>query len=436
MRVSSPLRFAILGLILLSACAEEGSDSSEPAGSPEAAVRALLTEVPLIDGHNDVPWQYRKRVENHLARLDLATDLRNLDPPMHTDIPRLRQGGVGAQFWSVYIPVTLGGPGAVRATLEQIDMTKRFVERYSDTFELAMTRADIERIHRAGKIGSLIGMEGGHSIENSLAALRQLYAAGARYMTITHSKNTDWADSATDEPEHNGLTRFGREIIGEMNRLGMLVDISHVSPKTMHDVLEVTEAPVIFSHSSARGVTDHPRNVPDDVLARLKQTDGVVMVTFVPGYISEGAHRHREEREEEQKRLEALTPDDDDAVQAALTEWDEQNPEPAATLSHVADHIDHIKRTAGIERVGLGGDYDGITTVPVGLEDVSKYPDLLLELKRRGYSDDDLRAVIGKNLLRVLGRVEEVARRLRSERPASDALIEELDGPRRSEDSR
>ncbi|MEQ8765928.1 MAG: dipeptidase [Planctomycetota bacterium] len=412
-----------IALTALMACGSEETPAEE--GAP---IATLLEEVPLIDGHNDVPWQYRTRVQNHLAQMDLATDLRGLDKPMHTDIPRLRQGGVGGQFWSVYIPVGLGGPGAVRATLEQIDLTKRLVERYADTFELAMTADDIERIHAAGKIASLMGMEGGHSIESSLAALRQLYAAGARYMTITHSKNTDWADSGTDDPEHDGLTRFGREVIREMNRMGMLVDLSHVSKKTMHDALDVTEAPVIFSHSSARGVTDHPRNVPDEILTRLKETDGVVMVTFVPGYVSDGAKQHRDDREAEQKRLQAELGEGSEELEAAMSRWDDSNPEPKATLADVADHIDHIRRVAGASHVGLGGDYDGITTVPVGLEDVSKYPDLLEELRRRGYSDDELRGIIGKNLLRVLRGVEEVAARLQKERPASDALIDELDG--------
>ena len=255
----------------------------------------ILESVPLIDGHNDIPWQYRTRVDNHLDRIDFR-DTRGLEPPMHTDLGRLEASHLGGQFWSVYIPTDMAGPGAARAVLEQIDVVHRLAERYPAKLEMAYTADDIERIHRAGKVASLIGMEGGHAIENSLAVLRQLYAAGARYMTLTHSSNCDWADSATDEPDHGGLTPFGTEVVREMNRLGMLVDLSHVSPQTMHDTLDVAVSPVIFSHSSARAVTDHPRNVPDDVLARLAKNGGVVMATFVPDFIDDAVRREAKAR--------------------------------------------------------------------------------------------------------------------------------------------
>lgn len=390
-------------------------------------VREILREVPLIDGHNDVPWLYRERVKNRLDEIDFAGDTSRLDPPMHTDIPRLRRGGVGGQFWSVYIPVDLGGPGAVRITLEQIDLVHRLTDRYSDTFEMAYTAVDVERIHRAGKIASLIGMEGGHSIENSLAALRQLYAAGARYMTLTHWRNTDWADAATDRPAHGGLTPFGREVVREMNRLGMLLDLSHVSPDTMKDALEVSEAPVIFSHSSARGVTDHPRNVPDEVLRLLPQNGGVVMVTFVPSFVSDLVRNYQAEAQGERRRLEWLYPGNVQLIEEGLAAWRSRHPEPRAILEDVADHIDHIRQVAGVDFIGLGSDFDGMSSAPVGLEDVSCYPALLAELRRRGYSRQEVAKIAGLNVLRVMRRAEEVAARLQGERPPSEALMEELD---------
>ena len=285
----------------------------------------VLASTPLIDGHNDVPWQYRTRVDNHLDRIDFR-DTRALDPPMHTDLARLRASHLGGQFWSVYVPTDLAGPGAARAVLEQIDVVHRLASRYPDALEMAYTADDVVRIHRAGKVASLIGMEGGHAIENSLAVLRQLYAAGARYMTLTHSTNSDWADSATDEPEHGGLTRFGSEVVREMNRLGMLVDLSHVSPETMHDALDVAAAPVIFSHSSARAVTDHPRNVPDDVLARLPKNGGVVMATFVPDFVDDAVRREAKTRSDERERLRGLYGDDDARVEAELRRFDESRP--------------------------------------------------------------------------------------------------------------
>ena len=392
--------------------------------------RKILAAVPLIDGHNDLPWEYRQRVQNHLDRIDLQADTSKLEKPMHTDIPRLRQGGVGGQFWSVYIPADISGPAAVRTVMEQIDVVHRLVERYPDVFELATTADDIVRIHKAGKVASLIGMEGGHSIDNSLGVLRQLYNAGARYMTITHSKNNDWADSATDGPVHGGLTRFGEEVIREMNRLGMLVDLSHVSPETMKEAMAVSEAPVIFSHSSARALTDHPRDVPDDVLRLLPADGGVVMVTFVPSFISEQVRAWNAEEDAAEARLKALFPGDPKRVESELEAWRKANPAPRATLAQVADHIEHVRRTAGVDHVGIGSDFDGITAVPLGLEGVGDFPVLLAELLRRGWSEADLRKLAGENLLRVLRDAEKNAIRLRKERPASSALIEELDGPK------
>lgn len=377
-------------------------------------VADALRNSPIIDGHNDLPWELRERTGGSVDEIDIREDQSALEPPLHTDIPRLRRGGIGAQFWSVYVPATMTDPEAVVATLEQIDTVHRLAAAYPETFELAYDSGDIRRIQRSGRIASLIGVEGGHSIASSLGVLRQMFRAGARYMTLTHSKNTPWADSATDVPAHDGLTDFGREVVAEMNRLGMLVDLSHVAPKTMHDVLDTVRAPVIFSHSSARGVTDHPRNVPDDVLARLRQTDGVVMVTFVPSFVSERVRRWHAEDRAAAARFDALFDGQPEAAAAALEAWRADNPRPRATIGDVADHIDHIRRTAGIPHIGLGGDFDGISTVPEGLEDVSTYPALLEELVRRGYTRQDLEAITGGNVLRVMEKVEAAARTRRS----------------------
>jgi membrane dipeptidase len=393
-----------------------------------AHARKLLDAVPLIDGHNDLAWEYRTRVQNHLDKIDLTGDTSRLEPPLHTDIPRLRRGGVGGQFWSVYVPVELPGADAVQAVLEQIDDVNRLAERYPETFELARTADDVVRIHKAGRIASLIGVEGGHSIHNSLAVLRQLSRAGARYMTITHFKNTDWADSATDEPKHGGLTRFGEEVVREMNRLGMLVDLSHVAPETMKKAIAVAAAPVIFSHSSARALVDHPRNVPDDVLRLLPQNGGVVMVTFVPSFVSEEVRAWNAENDAEEARLKALYPGDPALVKRELDDWRRQHPVPRATLEQVADHVEHVRQVAGIDHVGIGSDFDGITSVPLGLEGVGDYPNLFAELLRRGWTDEEIEKLAGLNVLRVLREAERVAQRLQKERPASDARIEELDG--------
>lgn len=384
---------ALVGAAIVTA----GSPSSAQ-GDFAARARALHKQTPLIDGHNDYPWALRE--------LDPGRDLEKAEiskpvPKLMTDIPRLRQGGVGGQFWSVYTPSAMHGKEAVRATLEQIDIVHRMARRWPETFEMAYTAADVERSFKAGRIGSLVGMEGGHSIDNSLAALRMFYALGARYMTLTHSANLPWADASTDSPVLGGLSKFGEEVVREMNRLGMLVDLSHVSPGTMEDALRVSEAPVIFSHSSAKALCNVPRNVPDNVLQLTAKNGGVVMVTFVPGFISQAVADH-------------------DAKKA-------EGPAPRATLAQVADHIDHIRKVAGIDHIGLGGDFDGITQVVAGLEDVSKYPDLTAELLKRGYSDEDVKKVLGLNVLRVLKQAEAVAARLQKTRPPSTATIEQLD---------
>jgi membrane dipeptidase len=392
---------------------------------PLARARNLHRQVPLLDGHNDYPWALRE--------LDPGRDLAKADiggsvPALHTDIPRLRQGGLGAQFWSVYVPSSMQGREAVRATLEQIDIVHRMVRRWPETFATASTAAEVERIFRSRKIASLIGMEGGHSIDNSLATLRMMHTLGAGYMTLTHSANVPWADSATDEPVLGGLSKFGEEVVREMNWLGMLVDLSHVSPETMEDAIRVSEAPVIFSHSSAKALCNVPRNVPDHVLQLLPKNGGVIMITFVPGFISQEIANHAARLTEAQQSFRAQFPNNDAYVATALERWRAENPEPRATLSQVADHIDHVRKVAGIDHIGLGGDFDGITTVVQGLEDVSKYPDLTAELIRRGYADQDIRKILGLNILRVMRAAEQVSARLRKQRGPSSATIEQVDG--------
>ncbi|HEY0159230.1 MAG TPA: dipeptidase [Thermoanaerobaculia bacterium] len=393
----------------------------------ESRVTRILTDVPLIDGHNDLPWQYRERVQNQLARIDLRQDQSRLEKPLHTDLARLRAGRLGGQFWSVYVPASLKGADAVQATLEQIDVVHRLNALYPEAFALALTADDVVRIHKSGKIASLIGVEGGHSINNSLGVLRQLYAGGARYMTLTHSDNNDWADAATDDPKHDGLTKFGEAVIGEMNRLGMLVDLSHVSPATMHDVLEITKAPVIFSHSSAKAVTGHARNVPDDVLRRLRQNGGVIMVTFVPSFVNEQLRLWNAGKDAEEARLKSLHSGAPQQVREGLTAWEIRNPRPKATLADVAAHIEHAIKVAGEDHVGIGGDLDGITTTPVGLESVADYPNLFAELLRRGYTDEQLRKLAGLNVLRAMRAAERTAATLQKERAAAEVLIGEGD---------
>jgi len=407
------LRFAPVFALTVASIAVV-SLSAQPSNLAARAA-ALHKSVPLIDGHNDYPWALREKSPGR----DLnVLDLRTPQPTLMTDIARLRTGGVGGQFWSVYVPATMQGKDAVRATLEQIDIVKRMVSMYPEALAAARTADDVERAFKAGRVASLMGMEGGHSIDSSLAALRMMHALGVGYMTLTHSSNLPWADSATDKPVLGGLSPFGEEVVREMNRLGMLVDLSHVSADTMADAIAVSKAPVIFSHSSARAVCAHPRNVPDEILKQLPANGGVVMVTFVPSFIAPQAGANYMETYQALTKLREQYAGDPDKVRAAIAEYRKAHPEPKATLSMVADHIDHIRKVAGIDHIGLGGDFDGIDTVIEGLEDVSKYPDLTAELLRRGYSDDDIRKILGLNILRVMRRAEDVARSLKSTPPS------------------
>ena len=417
--------------------------SPAPAGAQArdpnlARAERVLRSTPLVDGHNDLPWRIRED-SLHPGDVD-AYDLRRTTPGM-TDLERLRKGMLGAQFWSVYLPGEPNGsdyapngrvsgtPGYARVQLEQIDIARRIVEKYPDCFAWALTPAEVRRVFRQGKVGSLLGMEGGHAIENSLGALRAFYGTGVRYMTLTHNVTTDWADAAMDSARHGGLTPFGEEVVREMNRLGMLVDLSHVSPGTMSDALRVTAAPVIFSHSGARALVDHPRNVPDSILARVKQNGGVVMVPFVTGFVSPEVARYGDVREAAMREIRARVPAGDRAaMRAEMQAWTAAHPAPRATLAQVADQIEHVRRVAGADHVGIGGDFDGITDVVVGLEDVSTYPALFAELARRGWSDADMRKLAGENVLRVLGQAQQVAQRLQRERAPSTKTIQQLDG--------
>jgi membrane dipeptidase len=370
-------------------------------------VRRILRESPLIDGHNDLAWEFRRTANNRLDAIDLAGDTGSLG--LVTDLRRLKAGGIGGQFWSVYVSPDLANGAAVTAVLEQIDLVHRLIARYPQDLELALTANDIVRIHREGKIASLIGMEGGHSIGNSTGALRMMWALGARYMTLTHIKNTEWADSATDEPAHHGLTAFGEEVVREMNSLGMLVDLSHVSDETMAAALRISKAPVIFSHSSARALCHHARNVPDDILKGVAANGGLVMVTFIPEFLTETDRFDEMALAAERRRLAELHPGDVARIKAGVAEWRKTHPAPrAATLMDVADHIDHIRGVAGIEHVGIGSDYEGFDNPPAGLQDVSCYPALLCELLKRGYTEEEIKKVAGRNLLRVLRAAEQL----------------------------
>lgn len=368
--------------------------------------RRIHLEAILVDGHNDLPWQFREKKDPSFLRIDITRHQKNL----HTDIPRLRQGNVGAQFWSAYVPAeTAKSKTAVRETLEQIDIIHRMVRAHPDVFEMAGSVDDILRIRKSGKIACLIGVEGGHAIDNSLGTLRMLHALGARYMTLTHTETLDWADSATDKPRHGGLTAFGEQVVLEMNRLGMLVDISHVSADTMKHALRVSKAPVIASHSSAFALAPHPRNVPDDVLALVKKNGGVIMVNFYPGFLVPEAARMMKDMFRVSRELRAKYPDDRD-YQTAMEQWRKEHPIPTGSVHTVVDHIEHIARVAGVEHVGLGSDFDGISVVPRQLEDVSCYPFITQELVNRGWSKERIHLVLGGNLLRVFRQAEQVAR--------------------------
>ena len=403
-----------------------------------ARVEKVLKATPLIDGHNDVPWAIRQRVGVHPDKIDLSTDTRHLKerdgPGMMTDIPRLKAGRVGGQFWSVYIPSSFDGPIAVQMTLEQIDIVKSLTARYPDVFEMAYSADDIVRIHKAGKVASLVGIEGGHQIGDSLPVLRQLYAAGARYMTLTHSLNTRWADSATANPQHGGLTPSGVQVVREMNRLGMLVDLSHVSEDTMKDAIAASQAPVIFSHSGADGVADHARNVSDEVLTLVKQNRGVVMVNFLPNYVSRARMEWAADRSAEQARYNAppfggLYIGQPEKAKAALEAWDKAHPKPPVTLAMVTDHVEYIARVCGVDCVGIGSDFDGIGDTPGGLDGVDKFPALLAELARRGWRDADLAKLAGGNVLRAMREAEAVAKRLQATTPPSYATLAETSPP-------
>jgi membrane dipeptidase len=391
-------------------------------------IKELLSRAPVVDGHNDLPWALRLKTRYDLDALDVGVDQRATG--LHTDLPRLREGGVGAQFWSVYVPCELEGDAAVAATLEQIDAVRMLAERYPDRLALASTADEIEAARAAGRIASLAGMEGGHSIANSLGALRMMYELGARYMTLTHVKNTDWADSATDEPAVGGLSEFGREVVRECNRLGVMADLAHVAPSTMHATLDVSTAPAFFSHSSARALVDHPRNVPDDVLVRVRDSAGIVMVTFVPGFVNNDCVAWTDALiasfAERSQRYAEGSPEahaDEDA-------WLRDNPRPPCGIGDVADHIEHVRAVAGVDHVGLGGDYDGCPALPDGLEGVHTYPALLAELADRGWPDADLEKLTWHNALRVLRDTEAAARAARLTRGPSLATIESLDGAR------
>jgi membrane dipeptidase len=425
MTLARAFSFTAPSIFLIASSCLSSPRRAEAQDEALARARRVLAAHPVLDGHNDLPWAIRENPDapSNLAAYDLRSRAKGA-----TDLERLRQGGVGGQFWSVYVPAEMPG-GLARTQLEQIELARRMIARYPDRLAPALTADDVDRSMRSGLVGSLLGVEGGHAIENSLGALRAYFDLGVRCMTLTHGKTIDWADSATDAARHGGLTRFGEEVVREMNRLGMLVDLSHVSDETMEDALRVSESPVIFSHSSARAVCDHPRNVPDAVLEKLRANGGVVMVTFVNAFVSpEWAKASGPLWKEYEER----TRDVRDPAERARIARDVRGrmPRTPVPLSLVADHVDHVRKVAGVDHVGLGGDYDGNDAWPEGLEDVSGYPRLMTELARRGWSDEDLGKLASGNVLRAMRRAEEVARRLSGERPPSTATIEALDGGR------
>lgn len=402
------MRTTMLTCLLFAAVRPAAAANDRPPVALTDEARRVHAQTFVFDGHNDLPWELRTKADSSFTK----RDIRQPQPKMHTDIPRLRQGNVGAQFWSVYVPAETAKDGtALRTTLEQIELVKEMIEKYPDAFEAARTASDVERIQQSGKIASLIGVEGGHSIENSLENLRRLHELGAGYMTLTHSDTLGWADSATDKSQHAGLSPFGEEVVREMNRLGMLVDLSHVSDETMQDAIRVSQAPIIFSHSSARTVADHPRNVPDEVLKLVKQNGGVVMVNFYSGFVVPESAKKMREMFVVSRKLRAEFPIEQD-YQRERKRWEVANPIDAGSIHDVVDHIDHIAKTAGIDHVGIGSDYDGIGSVPRQLEDVSTYPLITQALLDRGYSADDITKIMSGNILRVMKRAEEVAAEL------------------------
>ncbi len=414
--------FGVAATVVAALAVAQAADNaapSKPAQRPPITVsdraKAIHAAATLVDGHNDLPWKIREQGLPSFEKLDIAQP----QPHMHTDIPRLRAGGVKVQFWSVYVPSGTRHEGkALATTLEQIALVKDMVKHYPETFELVGSVDDIERACRGGKIASLMGVEGGHSIENSLAVLRQLYEQGARYMTLTHSDTLDWADSATDEERNGGITAFGEEVIREMNRLGMFVDISHVSVPTMRQAIKLSRAPVIFSHSSARAIADHPRNVPDDVLKMTAENGGVVMVNFYSGFVVPSAAERSKRAIPILRELKSKFGNDTEKIRAEMRHWAQQNPIDPGSIHVVVDHIDHIAKTAGIDHVGLGSDYDGIDAVPAELEDVSTYPKITQCLLDRGYNEADIHKILGGNLLRAMRQMESAARTIRQEKAA------------------
>jgi membrane dipeptidase len=387
-----------------------GDDAKKPAERPpivlSEAAKKLHSRSLVIDGHNDMPWEIRKQGNSSFEKMDISKP----QPTLQTDIPRLRQGGVGAQFWSVWVPVEAGYRGeALATTLEQIDLVKKMVAHYPDTFEMAYTADDVDRIHGEGKIASLIGVEGGHCIEESLAVLEKLYNLGARYMTLTHTDSLSWADSATDKARNGGLTPFGEQVVRKMNELGMLVDLSHVSADTMRDALDVATSPVMFSHSSAYAVAEHPRNVPDDVLKRIKEKDGVVMVNFFSGYVVPEAVRTVAEEMDLERKWRQVDKLSDDEVSKQVKRWKAKHPYPRGSIHDVLDHIDHIAKVAGVEHVGIGSDYDGVSVLPKQLDDVSYFPYITQGLLDRGYTEEQIQGILGGNVMRVFREVEKAA---------------------------
>jgi membrane dipeptidase len=388
----------------------------------QARIDRILKATPLIDGHNDIAEQLAENYKRDISGLASGTDQRQPSPLM-TDMARLHQGRVGGQFWSVYIDGTITGDAAIRETIEQIDIVKRMIAAYPNDLEQAYTAADVVRIHKAGKIASMMGVEGGRQIGGSLAALRAYYTLGARYMTLTHNQTTEWADSATDDPKYNGLSPFGLTVVHEMNRIGMLVDLSHVSPATMKAAIAASKAPVIFSHSSARAIGAHPRNVPDDVLVLLPANGGVVMANWVPNFLSDAVWNWGADQSAEEARLKAVHREDSAAVKAGLKTWEAAHPRPPVTVANVADHIEHIAKVAGYDHVGIGADLDGIPFTPDGLTGVQAYPLVFAELIRRGWSDANLAKLAGGNVLRVLRQAEQVAASMNNE----PAALSEVD---------
>jgi len=388
-------------------------------------ITALLAQAPVVDGHNDLPWALRQRVKGDLAAIDLSVDQSATG--LHTDLPRMRAGGMGAQFWSVFVPCALPGPAAVATTLEQIDAVHRLIQRYPDDLALATSADEMEQAHATGRIASLIGMEGGHSIDCSLPVLRMMHALGARYLTLTHFRNTPWADSATDVPAVGGLSAFGHEVVRECNRLGVIVDLSHVAATTMHAALDTSTAPAFFSHSSAFALCGHPRNVPDDVLVRVGDSGGVVMVTFVPGFLTEECRVWIDALIAAGEVVATTYPDDTAEYHEAEVAWLRDNPRPPCTTADAADHVEHVREVAGVDAVGLGGDFDGVAALPDGLGGVDGYPRLLAELADRGWSDADLAKLTWQNPLRVLRDTEAAARSAQRTRGPSMATITTLD---------